>query len=209
MEEKSKNLLIIFTRPPVLGKVKTRLAADIGDEAALEVYKFLLKHTVSVTSELEVVKRVYYSEKIIENDLWDNAKFEKRPQHGKDLGDKMKNAFQEGFKEGFENIIIIGSDLFDLYMEDLKKAFGLLQENDLVIGPAEDGGYYLLGMKRLFPQIFQNKIWGTSSVFKETIQDLKEQDVAYLDYRNDIDVYSDIKNIKEFQQFLKVNHHNA
>ena len=112
LEKPRKDLLMIFTRPPVLGKVKTRLAADIGDEAALNIYNFLLKHTVSVTQDLEVVEQVYYSEEIIENDIWDNDHYEKKLQRGNDLGERMQNAFEHGFSNGFENIIIIGSDLF-------------------------------------------------------------------------------------------------
>ena len=200
---------MIFTRPPVLGKVKTRLSAEIGDEAALDIYKFLLEHTVSVTRDLKVVKQVYYAEEIILNDIWDNGIYEKKLQRGYDLGERMQHAFEAGFRSGYENIIIIGSDLFDICTEDLEKAFSFLKDNDLVIGPAEDGGYYLLGMKRNFPQIFQHKKWGTSSVFMDTIKDLRKENVAYLEYRNDIDVYGDIKGKREFQQFLKVKNDNA
>lgn len=200
---------MIFTRPPVLGKVKTRLAADIGDEAALKIYNFLLEHTVSVTRELDVVKQVYYSEKIIPNDIWNNDVYEKKLQSGNDLGERMQNAFKDGFSNGFKNIIIIGSDLFDLCREDLEKAFCLLQDCDFVIGPAEDGGYYLLGMKRMLPQLFQHKKWGTPAVFQETVKDLREENVAYLEYRNDVDIYDDIKGKKEFQQFLNLKNDNA
>src|SRR5690606_1441691 len=209
LEKPRKDLLMIFTRPPVLGKVKTRLAAEIGDEAALNIYNFLLGHTVSVTRDLELAKQVYYSEEIIANDIWYNDVYEKKLQRGNDLGERMQNAFEHGFSNGFENIIIIGSDLFDLCREDLEKAFGLLQDHDFVIGPAEDGGYYLLGMKRMLPQLFQNKAWGTSAVFQETLKDLREENVAYLEYRNDVDIYDDIKGKKEFQQFLKVKNDNA
>ncbi len=200
---------MIFTRPPVLGKVKTRLAAEIGDEGALNIYKFLLDHTVSVTCDLDVVKQVHYSEEIILNDIWDAGIYAKKLQHGNDLGEKMQHAFEEGFSNGYENIIIIGSDLFDLCREDIEKAFSLLLHNNFVIGPADDGGYYLLGMKKIFPKIFQQKKWGTSLVFQETIKDLRKENVAYLEYRNDVDIYGDIKGKKEFQQFLKVNNDNA
>jgi len=209
VKKHTKDLLIIFTRPPVLGKVKTRLAADVGDGAALNIYKFLLGHTVSVTRDLEVVKQVYYSEEIILKDIWDAGIYEKRLQRGGDLGERMQNAFEAGFRSGFENIIIIGSDLFDFCREDLEKAFSLLKDHNFVVGPADDGGYYLLGMKKIFPQIFQHKKWGTSSVFQETVKDLREEDVAYLEYRNDIDVSADIKGKMEFQQFLKVKDDNA
>jgi hypothetical protein len=196
-------LLIIFTRNPEPGKVKTRLAKDVGDIAAFKIYKFLLEHTVSVTGNLAVSKEVYYSETIPQNDIWRSKAYDKKLQQGEGLGKRMKNAFEEGFKNGYQNIIIIGSDLYDLQQEDLEKAFQLLQEKDAVIGPATDGGYYLLGMNQLFPEVFEDKEWGTSSVLEDTLKDLKGKNIALLEARNDVDYYSDIKDHKDFQQFFK------
>lgn len=196
-------LLIIFTRNPELGKVKTRLAKDVGDRTAFNIYNFLLKHTVSATKNLKVSKYVYYSEEIPETDIWEPEIYAKKLQQGNDLGEKMKNAFKEGFKSGFKNIIIIGSDLYDLQQQDLEKAFQLLQEKDAVIGPATDGGYYLLGMNQLFPEVFEDKEWGTSSLLEDTLKDLKRKNIGLLDARNDVDYYSDIKDHKDFQQFFK------
>ena len=196
-------LLIIFTRNPELGKVKTRLAKDVGDIAAFKIYNFLLEHTVSVTRNLAVSKEVYYSEAIAENDIWKSEIYAKKLQQGKGLGERMKNAFKEGFNNGYKNIIIIGSDLYDLQREDLEKAFELLKEKDAVIGPATDGGYYLLGMNQLFPEVFEEKEWGTSSVLEDTLKDLKEKNIGLIEARNDVDYYSDIKDHKDFQQFFK------
>ena len=196
-------LLIIFTRNPEPGKVKTRLAKDVGDITAFKIYNFLLEHTISVTRNLAVSKEVYYSEAIAENDIWETEIFTKKLQQGEGLGKRMKNAFEEGFKNGYQNIIIIGSDLYDLQQEDLEKAFQLLQEKDAVIGPATDGGYYLLGMNQLFPEVFEDKEWGTSSVLEDTLKDLKGKNIALLEARNDVDYYSDIKDHKDFQQFFK------
>jgi len=199
----TETLLIIFTRNPELGKVKTRLAKDVGDITAFKIYNFLLQHTVSVTRNLTVSKEVYYSEAIAQNDIWDPEIYAKKLQQGKGLGERMKNAFQEGFKNGYRNIIIIGSDLYDLQQDDLEKAFQLLHEKDAVIGPATDGGYYLLGMNQLFPEVFQEKEWGTSSVLEDTLKSLKGKNIALLEARNDVDYYSDIKDHKDFQQFFK------
>ena len=196
-------LLIIFTRNPEPGKVKTRLAKDVGNITAFKIYNFLLKHTVSVTKNLTVRKEVYYSEAIAQNDIWDHEIYAKKLQQGEGLGERMKNAFEEGFKNGYQNIIIIGSDLYDLQREDLEKAFQLLREKDAVIGPATDGGYYLLGMNQLFPEVFEDKEWGTSSVLEDTLKDLKEKNIGLLEARNDVDYYSDIKDHKDFQQFFK------
>ena len=204
MQNNSKdNLLLIFTRNPEPGKVKTRLAKDTGDEIALEIYKFLLKHTVSVTKDLKITKRVYYSEEIQQNDIWDNEFFEKRLQKGSSLGERMKNAFEEGFGDGYQNIAIIGSDLFDIQQKDLEEAFVELQKNEYVIGPAEDGGYYLLGMKYLNHNLFTDKKWGTDSVLRDTLKDLQNNQVKLLKTRNDVDTYNDIRNHPAFQQLLK------
>ena len=198
----SKELLLIFTRNPELGKVKTRLAKDVGDEAALAIYKFLLDHTVSVTKILASDKEVYYSEEIHHNDIWDPEVFTKKLQQGEDLGDRMKNAFAEGFKNGYTKIAIIGSDLYDINSEEISEAFTKLDETDFVVGPAIDGGYYLLGMRNLNTSIFVNKHWGTSTVLQDTLKDLNAESVSLLKEKNDVDHYSDIKDHTEFQKFF-------
>lgn len=198
----NNNLLIIFTRNPELGKVKTRLSATIGNDAALNIYKFLLQHTVSVTKDLNVEKQVHYSEKVRTHDIWDNTIFHKKQQYGKDLGDRMEYAFQQGFKEGFENIILIGSDLYDISQLDLETAFNTLKNHNFVLGPAKDGGYYLVGMKMMKSKLFRHKKWGSDTVLKETLSNLKNESYQLLALRNDIDYFEDIKGIKVFQQFL-------
>ena len=199
----SKNLLLILTRNPELGKCKTRLAAKVGDKSALDIYKFLLDHTVSFTKDLKVEKWVYYSESIWENDIWDNKVYQKKLQKGKDLGERMMNAFREGFQAGFENIIVIGSDMFHLNQSDLEEAFSKFKDHNYVVGPAEDGGYYLLGMKSIKTELFQNKNWGTDTVLQDTLSDIKNEKVALMDEKNDVDYYKDIKDVKAFAPFLK------
>lgn len=199
----SKNLLLIFTRNPELGKGKRRLAATVGDQAALDIYRFLLEHTVHITKNLYAEKVVYYSDEIWKDDIWDNSKFGKQLQQGADLGERMANAFLTGFENGFEKIIIIGSDMYDLSQEDLENAFKALQNNDFVLGPAEDGGYYLLGMKSYTPQLFKDKEWGTETVLTDTLKNLETEKTAILEVRNDVDYYEDIKDIAAFAPFLK------
>ncbi len=199
----SKNLLLIFTRNPELGKGKRRLAATVGDHAALAIYEFLLNHTVAITKNIYVEKAVYYSEEIWNNDIWDAKTFTKKLQVGENLGVRMANAFLEGFQNGFQKIIIIGSDMHDLSQSDLEHAFKALEKSNFVIGPAEDGGYYLLGMKKYMPQLFKQKEWGTETVLRDTLADLKDENVALLEPRNDVDHYEDIKDIDAFKPFLK------
>ena len=200
----SKNLLLIFTRNPEFGKVKTRLARDIGHQAALDIYKFLLAHTAKICTPLDTEKAVYYSEEIPNNDLWNATVFQKKKQIGEDLGERMQNAFAEGFNLGYSKIIIIGSDLYDIETKDLEQAFNVLNNHEIVIGPAEDGGYYLLGMKQLYPKLFKNKNWGTATVLQDTINELKKSNYKLLEKRNDVDLYSDIKDHPAFIPFFKV-----
>jgi len=196
-------LLIIFTRNPELGKVKTRLAKTIGDQSALEIYKFLLNHTNTITTNLTVSKQVHYSIKIRDNDLWDEVVYNKKQQLGDDLGLRMNHAFEQGFKDGFQKIIIIGSDMYDLSQSDIEKAFSELENHNFVLGPAEDGGYYLIGMKQLKSSIFLHKKWGTHTVLEDTLADLKDESIKLLPLRNDVDIYEDIKDVEVFQDFIK------
>ncbi|MEO5501112.1 MAG: TIGR04282 family arsenosugar biosynthesis glycosyltransferase [Ginsengibacter sp.] len=173
-----KNALIIFVRKPELGKVKTRLAADIGDENALKVYNDLLTHTCVITKGLPLDKYAFYSEKVTGEDLWNKNGFYRKIQNGNNLGEKMENAFKVLFNESYEKLIIIGSDCFELDESLISKAFKQLDNYDVVIGPANDGGYYLLGMKKIHPFLFRNKKWSTDSVFSDTLQDIKEHTLS-------------------------------
>ena len=198
----SKRALIIFTKNPELGKVKTRLAKTVGDQNALEIYKLLLQHTMEITKNLKVDKYVFYSENIHKKDIWNPDIFRKKLQSGNDLGERMSNAFSEVFSMGYEMAIIIGSDMFDMKTQDLEIAFETLQNHSFVIGPAVDGGYYLLGMKEPNPNIFRDKKWSSDTVLKETLDDLIQQDYILLKERNDIDHYEDLKNEAAFQKFI-------
>jgi len=203
LNSRKDRLLLIFTRNPELGKCKTRLAAVTGDEAALEIYKFLLQHTVSVTRDLRLAKRVCYTEAIRQDDYWDPDIYQKALQQGNDLGERMLTAFEQGFAEGYNKIVIIGSDMYDLSQADLEEAFYRLENTGYVLGPAMDGGYYLLGMKAVEPRLFRGKNWGSATVLKDTLNDLEGKSLALLPVKNDIDVYEDIKDIPAFKPFIK------
>ncbi|QXP50598.1 TIGR04282 family arsenosugar biosynthesis glycosyltransferase [Cellulophaga sp. HaHa_2_1] len=202
-----ENLLLIFTRNPELGKCKTRLAASVGDEKALAIYKFLLNHTEEITKNLTIKKQLYYSEEIWKDDIWGNDIYDKKLQKGINLGLRMENAFKAGFKQGYKKIIVIGSDMYDLTQKDLENAFTQLDTSDFVVGPAEDGGYYLLGMKAVEHAVFTDKAWGTPTVLKDTLKNLEDKNTTLLEKRNDVDVIEDIKDHPAFQSFLKNNTH--
>ncbi|SDR87931.1 hypothetical protein SAMN04515667_0895 [Formosa sp. Hel1_31_208] len=199
----TKNALIVFTRNPELGQCKTRLAKTIGNQAALDIYKYLLAHTANVAEAIDADRFVFYSEAIANKDLWPNAYFIKKVQIGKDLGERMHNAFANLFELGYSKVVIIGSDLLDLTPVIIKKAFQSLDTNNVVLGPAEDGGYYLLGMKELHFNIFQNKSWGTETVRAETLEDLKNIKVSLLRELNDIDTFDDMKHYEQLKRFYK------
>lgn len=174
--------------------MKTRLAAEIGKQKALEIYKILLSHTHEISENLIADKNIFYDDFIDENDLWENTKYKKHLQLGSDLGERMKMAFESLFAIGYKKVIIIGSDCYDLTSEILKYSFEILSQYDFVIGPAADGGYYLLGMSHYLPSLFENKNWSSSSVFSDTIHQIKELgfSVHLLKVLNDVDNESDI-----------------
>jgi len=195
------NALIIFTRNPELGKCKTRLAKTIGDKAALEVYKYLLQHTADVAKKIDADRYVFYSENIIEHDIWDTAYFRKKLQRGSDLGERMHHAFEELFSLGYQSVCIVGSDLLDLNSELIENAYQQLENNEVVIGPAKDGGYYLLAMKQLNSKIFRKKDWGTETVRESTIADLQNHSIFLLKELNDIDTFEDMKDYEELRRY--------
>ena len=188
----NKSLLLVFAKNPTLGKVKTRLAKTIGKEKALMVYKALLKKTASVLEELEVDIHLYYSNHIEKNDIFSTVVTQKKIQTGEELGERMVNAFQESFIT-YDKVVIIGTDLWTLESKDIKNAFKSLEQNTVVMGPSTDGGYYLLGMTEVIPQIFINKEWGTSNVLPSTIEDLKSIKYHLLQEKNDVDTFSDLE----------------
>jgi rSAM/selenodomain-associated transferase 1 len=192
---KPESALIVFVREPVLGKVKTRLAKGIGDEKALVVYRFLLEHTLQICTAINCIKEIYYADLMVANDRWSLPGFNKNTQSGEDLGRRMYNAFKACFEHGYTKVIIIGSDCYELNTGIIDKAYRKLDRQDVVIGPTFDGGYYLLGLTQLLPEIFENKSWSTDLVVRQTLQDLRKKSLAFslLDQLNDIDNADDLK----------------
>jgi len=195
MTKNNDTLLMIFIKNPVKGKVKTRLAKTIGDEKALDVYHKLLKHTQKITSPISGDKLLFYSDFIDSADNWNAELFQKQVQTGRDLGERMSNAFQLAFLKKHKKVIIIGSDCIDLTAKHIDEAFNLLEEKDIVIGPAKDGGYYLVGMKALHQTLFLNKKWSSSSVFSDTIESVRSLNLSLglLEELSDIDDEKDLK----------------
>jgi len=188
------DLLIIFYRNPKLGKVKTRLAATVGDERALAIYFKLAAHTRSLALQIDCDRVVWYSNFVDAEDNWPNQLFNKQLQQGSDLGRRMYHAFEAAFQRGYSRVCIIGTDCHELTYAIINDAFDKLRDHDAVLGPALDGGYYLLGMKTMHSRLFDNKAWSTDSVSSNTIEDFKNLNLRYvlLPILTDVDEEKDL-----------------
>ena len=161
--------LVVMAKQPVLGQVKTRLAASIGEEQALAVYERLLAITrnaiVRWKGEAEI--HVAGSPEPCEHFAIPRATW--HAQVGEDLGARMSTAFQQAFERGAERVVLMGSDLPAVTSELIQEAFVALGSHDAVLGPANDGGYYLVGLKASHTGLFRNMAWSTDAVFRETV----------------------------------------
>lgn len=187
------NTLLIFVKNPVLGKVKTRIAATAGNKRALAIYQLLVQHTRQITLPLPCNKWVFYDSFIPIQDAWPYPRYQKHLQNGVNLGQRMHNAFANAFAHHCSKVVIIGSDCLQLHTQHLLTAFEQLADADVVIGPATDGGYYLLGMKQLYAPLFENKPWSNSNLLAETLQNIQQLGLSYflLPTLSDIDTWED------------------
>jgi len=191
----SEEVLIVFVKNPELGKVKTRLAKSIGDAQALAIYLKLLNSCFELTEAIEHDVVIYYNNYVDSEDQWNSKKYKKYLQKGDSLGDKMHNAIAEQLNKGYKKACLVGSDIYELNLTVIETAFKKLKNNDVVIGPAQDGGYYLIGMNEPNAELFDISGWSTSTVFEETITKIREQKLTYdeVETLNDIDDINDLK----------------
>jgi rSAM/selenodomain-associated transferase 1 len=191
----TEKLLIIFTRNPISGMVKTRLAAAIGDEKALEIYESLRNHTAAVTEKVKAKRTIYFSSFIPSSDLLLTGQTTARLQQGADLGERMHQALSSGFKTGAHRVVLIGTDCHELKPEIIEEAFSALEHSDTVIGPAKDGGFYLIGMKKAIPELFLEREWSNPDVLQESIDILLRLNISFKQLRelSDIDTLEDLK----------------
>lgn len=190
-----KNKLIIFAKQPKLGKVKTRLATTIGEDKTLKIYFELLTITKKVTSVIDAEKVVYWDTLTHHSQNEFEFGYENKIQEIGDLGFKMEKAFQNESKLGAKKIVIIGTDCPYLTKDILEAAYSELDHFDFVLGPALDGGYYLLGMKEFFPFVFHSIPWSTENVLSLTIESIRKnkRTVTLLEELSDIDDIDDLK----------------
>ena len=200
-----KTLLIVFAKAPDKGKVKTRLGKNIGMKKSQGIYIQLLYHTAKVTrkSKIETILFANKSDDTLESIFYHSKK--NKLQKGKNLGEKMENAFLWAFKKSYEKVILIGSDLFSLKDNILIEAQQALENFDLVIGPSYDGGYYLIGMKKMNNKIFKGIPWSTNEVLCSTEKKIKEKKIYYLEIAKDVDDFNDLKAHPSLYKIYKKN----
>lgn len=192
-----RDALMIFIKNPLAGKVKTRLAATIGDDRALHIYQRLLHITRNLTIQADCTRYLFYSDFIETGDDWPESSYGKLLQQGNDLGKRMSNAFAEVLKY-HSKALIMGSDCPELSADILREAFSKLDHCDFVIGPAADGGYYLLGMKEYSPEIFEGIEWSSPEVLDKTVQKISDigKTIAFCPTLRDLDDESDWEKLK-------------
>lgn len=171
--------LITFLRAPVPGRVKTRLAATVGDASALDIYRRLLMHTLKACAPLDCVKEAWYADIVPIDEPAGAFGFKTYSQQGDALGARMAHAIGNAFQHGRSPVVIIGTDCPGISEELLRDAFNALEWNDVVIGPARDGGYWLLGLNRMIPELFMEKKWSSGSVRADTIADLERLGMSF------------------------------
>lgn len=190
----NKKAIIIFLKYPELGRCKTRLAATVGNDNALKVYKELLNHTHLITKNLKCDKFLFY-DKVSSNKMpWGDDIYQTAYQKESDLGERMEDAFEQLFLKGYESVLIIGSDCYELNQNVIENAFDKLKSKNVVIGPAKDGGYYLLGLNKMVKSIFYDVAWSTENVYADTVKILDFLNIEHdtTPTLSDIDVFEDL-----------------
>ncbi len=195
-----QNSLIVFVKNPIEGQVKTRLAASTGHPAATVVYRKLLKHTGSVVNSSQQIYdfdcQVYYASAPPNTPTWG---YENQVQRGDDLGQRMYNVLAEHHAKGYDAAVLIGSDCLEIGPHHLTAAFEALKTYDVVIGPANDGGYYLIGTTKPLPYLFEGIHWSSATVLSETLLKIKANQASLylLESLNDLDDYEDYRKAKK------------
>lgn len=195
------NCFGIFAKYWEPGKVKTRLAATLGSQSASEVYRLF------VWTLVERFRRCADSRVLCFTPLEQAKAFAAlagadwiaRPQVAGDLGARIRSFFDDCFREGAERVVLIGSDSPTIPSEYIESAFCLLRETDVVLGPTEDGGYYLVGASRDVAGIFRNIDWSTARVWEQTVSRLGELQLSYqsLPQWYDVDELTDLERLRD------------
>ena len=192
------NAVIVFLKAPEKGRVKTRLSMSLDESFVLELYKGFIHDTLAILESFPD-KLIYFLPPEKENELrsWLGNEYPYFVQTGKDLGEKMSNAFRDGFTKGYDRLVLIGTDIPEITESVLLHAFKILETKDAVIGPASDGGYYLIGFKKesFSEKIFHDMNWSTKGVLGETLKAMDRTGIKYerVSELNDVDTPEDLR----------------
>jgi len=191
--------ILFFVRYPEKGRVKTRLETHLDQDKILSLYQCFVEDILATLHRMEYPVSVCYwpPERVVDLQAWLGSSLAYCPQKGEDIGQRMQNAFTNAFANGVDQAILIGSDFPDLEPVILDQAFDALSQNDVTLGPAVDGGYYLIGFNRhtFLKDIFTGISWGTGQVLGETLKKIKHagMKVHLLPEWRDIDTFDDLK----------------
>lgn len=193
--------ILLFVKYPEKGKVKLRLSADLNEGVVQELYRCFVQDTISMVKKIDthLIICFFPPEAQKKFQKWLESTLTFLPQNGKDLGERMKNCFTDAFAKGFQRVVLIGSDSPDLPKEYIEQALAILQTKDVVLGPAVDGGYYLIGFRKttFIPSAFEDILWGSNTVFQETLIKTQQthRTVGLLPIWSDVDTIIDLKNL--------------
>jgi len=200
----TKSALIVFARQPSMGQVKTRLVRELPEELVLELYKGMVKDVLRMVRGVCGSSRYVFHAGVPRAGSEFFERYEKsfvlKKQNGTDLGARMLNALRGCRKDGCDRMVLIGTDCLSVNEKDILTAFSKLASHDIVLGPSRDGGYYLIGLKDPFPELFEGISWGTARVFAQTVSRIKKfnKKVYFLKLRADIDTLEDLKRLMPF-----------
>lgn len=196
----AKRRLIIFIKAPRPGSVKTRLAKSIGPKEACAAYQRLAETLFDNLAELpDIELRHAPDDAAKEIELWLRPGWTIAPQGSGDLGDRLKNAFASAFHDGCNKVAIIGSDCPDVTPDDIQATWDGLGENDVALGPARDGGYWLVALRSPHPELFSNIDWSTPQVLPQTLAAAKKSDLSIAQLRP----LTDVDTLDEWRRFLQ------
>lgn len=205
MFSKKGYALIIFCKAPIGRIVKTRLSPPLSESQRLKLYLYLLEKNIKTLGNLPFTDTILYYTPPEGSRLFERYGLKGFPQSGKNLGDRMYNALVDTFSHGYKRCVIVGVDLPEMSGEIVINAFSALDDADLVIGPALDGGYYLIGMKKPMKEIFEDIPWSTSNTLKATLKKAESIGLSFhlTQPLSDLDTPEDLKRFPDLLRLLE------
>ncbi|NOZ61366.1 MAG: glycosyltransferase [Calditrichaeota bacterium] len=209
---KRNNALLIFVKAPQSGKVKTRLNPPLREEQILKLYRVMVEELVDQFRNVDFCQvKIFCAPPSAVGQFrdWLGNDMAYYAQQGDDLGEKMHNAIKQILKKGFEKVVLIGSDIPTIDLTTIIRAFSVLENSDVTLGPSLDGGYYLIGMKKPRKVLFENIIWSTDKVLRQTIARIQQNELSLsqIEVKNDIDTYDDLVQLWKFLKKRNIREH--